>query len=324
VDLRKALAQITQNPECTGFFVIVLVGVEAPYFCTQFLQQISRRVGDLTYFDVEQMNLEEAKAELEISFLGMRRLYVLRNFSQLDAASKKVWISYLQNYHGPHGLFITDMHPAPRSKSKAAPKQVWADSPTQLVIELPDILDKQLYAELFAFFYPTISLDPSFVQQLMKQHVSLDEGCLMMAYQTVVGKQNDAFFEEWYPRLVMHEASLFSLSQYFFARNAKLFLEQWKASKDAFPVEFWTAYWSQQLWQAAQFVAAKTSKQELPSIRLPFSFINTDWKQHSLSSLVNAHNSLYELDYALKNGGTPASLELWYHQCLTQEKSRLY
>ena len=87
------------------------------------------------------------------------------------------------------------------------------------------------------------------------ERLTLDDACRMMNYQTVVGRNGNQFFDQWYTKLVLSEVSLFTLSQYFLGRNTKLFLKQWKACKNDYPPEFWVAYWSEQLWQAAQYVS---------------------------------------------------------------------
>ena len=137
-----------------------------------------------------------------------------------------------------------------------------------------------------------------------------------MGYQSVIGRKSEAFFAQWLSKIITPNKSLFSLSQYLFARQSQAFLQQWKALKDDFPDEFWIAYWSEQLWQAALFVMrAKAQGYDAAkrgAFRLPFSFINKDWQKHNEQSLVAAHDALYKLDYNLKNSAGGHGLELWY------------
>ena len=49
--------------------------------------------------------------------------------------------------------------------------------------------------------------------------------------------------------------------------------------------------------------------------RLPFSFIQRDWQRYaSTKELMNAHASLYQLDYTMKNGGSFELIELFFLQ----------
>jgi hypothetical protein len=45
--------------------------------------------------------------------------------------------------------------------------------------------------------------------------------------------------------------------------------------------------------------------------RLPFSFMQRDWKKTSVHELIQAHDCIYALDYGLKNGGE-FWMELFY------------
>jgi hypothetical protein len=319
MQLQAALRQIAQSPDFPGFFVITLQGYDYPAaFLGGFFRRLKILSGDLMFLDCEQSSLNMCKAHLEMTFLGMRTYYVLSHFTSLDAAAKKDWKSYLESYEGPHTIFLFEsLGAAPRGR-KAVPKKVApSHSSHRLHIELPQTIDRDLYKELFAFLYPSIVPDSSF---MLNDTLDLDDAYRLMSYQVVVGRNSKEFFGSWYPKLVVSEASLFTLSQYLLARNVRLFLPQWRACKDAYPQEFWIAYWSEQVWQAAQFVAAaRTSGAEEAKkgfYRLPFTFLNTDWKRYTPQVLAEAHNELYELDYASKNGGGDYALELWYHRFL--------
>lgn len=323
MQLSVALKKIQQSPELTGLFVVVLQGYDTPSsFLSSFYAQLKNH-NDLTFLDLATSSLNDCKAHLEMSFLGQRRCYVLRNLSTLDAALTKKWNEYLQKYQGPHTLiFFESQGKTPRGSKVPKPKKsLWKDSEIQLVIELGPFVDIPSYTELFTFFY-SVSVDKVFIRTLFsqQQRLLLDDACRMMCYQTVVGRNGSQFFEQWYTKLVLSEVSLFSLSQYFLGRNTKLFLKQWKACKDDFPPEFWIAYWSEQLWQATQYISkAKAygiAEAKIGQFRLPFTFLNNDWQRHSLQSLSKAHDALYSLDHALKNSGGAYALELWYHKFL--------
>jgi hypothetical protein len=315
VQLGPVLKKIQESPELPGLFLVILKGYDTPVsFLSNFYHQLSKRnemKNEVTFIDTEIASLNDCMAQLEMSFLGTRRWYVLKNLSSLDAASKQEWYSYLENYQGPHTVFFYESLGAlPRGNKAPKPKKSqWEDTETQLVIEIPALVDIPLYTELFKFFYPAVGPEQLFIRALFlkQQRLTLDDACRMMSYQTVVGQRCEPFFDQWYTKLVLSEVSLFTLSQYFFGRNTKLFLKQWKACKDDFPSEFWLVYWSEQLWQAAQFIlrvqAYGLQEAKKGVFKLPFSFLQGDWQRHSLQRLTAAHDALYTLDYTLKNSG---------------------
>ena len=139
----------------------------------------------------------------------------------------------------------------------------------------------------------------------------------MMLYQSLVGRNMPLFFKQWYARLITPQKSLFTLSQYFFARQFQPFLKLWKSCEAEFPQEFWVVYWSEQLFHAALFVhRARTkgysvAKEE--AHKLPFSFINNDWQNYTEAQLTTAHQQIYQLDYDMKHGAE-YGLELFYHK----------
>lgn len=319
--LKEALKKIQQSPELPGLFVVMLAGHGMPTSLLSSFYASLKKQNDLTFLEVDLLSFAECQAQFEMSFLGMRKWYVLRNFDSLDAAAKKKWYGYLKTYQGPHTLmFFESLGALPRGRKQPAAKKLpLADTGTTLCIEIPAFVDIPLYTELYRFFYPSIAPEQLFIKTLFaqQQRLSLQDAVRMMSYQTVVGRRCSPFFDQWYTKLVLSEVSLFTLSQYFFGKNPKLFLVQWKACKDDFPSEFWVAYWSEQLWHAAQFIeqAQKYGLAEAKksTSRLPFTFIQTDWKHHSLRSLSAAHDALYTLDYTLKNSGGMYALELWYH-----------
>jgi hypothetical protein len=324
MELKAALTRIKEDSILSGLSVILISGYETPLtFLTAFYQRLTSLEIEVTFLDLESSSLNDCKSQLEMSFLGTRRLYILKGFSSLDTAAKKAWQDYIVRYQGPHlVLFFDSLGSAKRGKEAPSKSTFLGDLHTQLVIELPDTIDAALYKELFNFFYPSISLNPQFVIALFSLHklLTLDDACKVMAYQTVVGRQVSPFFEQWVSKLIVSETSLFTLSESFFSRNPKKFFKLWKGCKETYPVEFWVAYWSEQLCQAVQYVQRARQFGVVEARkgfnRLPFTFINSDYKKYSQLSLSQAHDALYALDYSLKNGGSDSGLELWYHRFL--------
>jgi hypothetical protein len=61
-----------------------------------------------------------------------------------------------------------------------------------------------------------------------------------------------------------------------------------------------------QLKQAGDHLKAKQI-----GTRMPFSFLNRDWKKHNANDLIALHNTLIELDRSLKNGIWSGALDHW-------------
>jgi hypothetical protein len=148
--------------------------------------------------------------------------------------------------------------------------------------------------------------------------MSVDAACLLIRYGMLLGSSVDQFLSQWLPQLISPEQSLFIVSQLLFAKDAKAFFHYWTSIKSEYPDIFWTVYFSEQMWRAAQFVEAATKKSDVKalSFRLPFSFIKKDWQKTSVLELSKAHQALYEVDHALKNGHGTYSLDLFCLQFL--------
>lgn len=318
--ITEFLRMFKDTPDLSGVFAVTFESESYPgYFFSQLLVLIKSHTTCVT-LDSEQYKLGDIKAQLETSFLGSRMLYWVKNTHELDAVTKKAWASYMKNYQGPHCVMYWNAGSPDRVKTES--KEPGFLEPS-LHVELPTLIDPTVYKALYEFFYPTASLDEAFVSRLFcqNQKITLDEACLLMGYQTVVGRKSETFFAQWLTKLITPEKSLFTLSQYLFARQPTLFLQQWKSIKNDFPDEFWVSYWSEQLWQAALFVMRAREQgydvAKKAAYRLPFSFINKDWQKYSQQSLIHAHQFLYKLDYNLKNSAGTHGIELWYQKFLS-------
>ena len=310
MQLPDFLKKIHEKPDLPDVAVVAYESATYPaYFFSLLLAIIKAKTSCVT-LDSELHKLADIKAQLETSFLGSRMLYWVKNTHTLDAATRKSWLSYMKTYQGPHCVlfFVLDAQNS--------------DDERTLNVKLPEHVDAQLYALLYAHFYPTASLDTAFVTKIFghNQKITLDQACMLMGYQTIVGRKSDTFFAQWLSKLVIPEKSLFTLSQYLFGQQSKLFLQQWRELKNDFPDEFWVAYWSEQVWQATLFVARAHTEgfdaAKKGAYRLPFSFINKDWRKYTQESLTAAHTALARLDYNLKNSGGTHGLEMWYHTFL--------
>jgi hypothetical protein len=186
-----------------------------------------------------------------------------------------------------------------------------------IAITIPAALDqKQLTCLIAIFGNDTVLLKN--VTRICKGRdgISLDHACILMHYARLLGANTDQFVHQWLDKILMPERSLFTLSTHFFAKKPKVFFELLGHIGGEYPEIFWVSYWSESLWRAHYYVALNQTKQfgeaKKMSNRLPFSFIQRDWKLHSPSALKKAHQQLYEIDFALKNGASEGMLDLFY------------
>jgi len=248
------------------------------------------------------------KAQLATRFLGNSVLYWMSNLTGLGRRTQEQWFSYLQEYRGPHTIafFITEDTLFPFRKD-------------MVTVSIPDNIScKEMIILQQLLPNKPSKWSKQFLRQLGTRYedIPLDLSCLLLHYALLVGKNSDMFFTEWLDNIMPSQTSLFLLSQHFFAKNTHIFFVKWLQAHSEFNLQFWIAFWSEQLWRATLYVdlANSGSYTEAKKIqfKLPFSFIQCDWKRYHVRELQHAHQFLFDVDYHLKNDGSPCSLDLFY------------
>lgn len=260
--------------------------------------------------DVHTQTNTEIQAQLATSFLGESFIYgVMANTEPLKSFAAVQ--AYLETYEGCHlVIFCTQREHALRERDGV------------VHVTLEDTIDYATYRLLYKFFKQEDLTDTRFAQELFRRSptVPLDSACLLMHYQLFVGKNFQQFFTHWFDRIIEPKHSLFSLSQYLFAKDNQRFYRAWSTVAEEYPPEFWIAFWSEQIWQALLFITiakrdgALVAKKSVS--RLPFSFMQKDWQKYSVETLTHAHDLLYQIDFANKNGAITEGLDLWYAKFL--------
>ncbi len=247
---------------------------------------------------------------LAMSFLGQSEHYWI-NSLLLDAKTSRAVYGDLANYIGPH--------------------QIWLFVETNVALPKPFDLEVVLDLNSANFISSLTQLLPIavnhyrielFLKKVQKSVgvLSLDQLCLVAQYATVM-RDVDEFNQQLVSKIIVSEQSLFDLSRHFLFRDAKSFYSSWIEIYDTYPVQFWLAFWSEQLFKALYFIKFQ-QKQEYQmakqiGFRLPFDFMKTGWKYLSVERLQQVHSDLYKIDYEFKNGSTPEiALELLYAQFL--------
>lgn len=270
-----------------------------PLFVAALARKISH-VSSLTIelFDCALASFAQLQNLLETSFLGQCKIFKVVHYQELDASVKKQISQYLAAYQGPHKVVLAlEDKDAALFKNK---KNVYLDL---------DNLTEQEKKHILAFVADQED------QDLFKQThtLSYDQYVMLLGYQKVLGRNKELFMQEWYQKIVVPKASLFELSQHFFAGNTKKFFPLWNRLKHEYADMFWLSYWSEQVWRAYYVIKLrkqnKTEEAQFFASRLPFSFLQKDWKTLSLEHLKQAHDILYRSDFAAKNGATSEFLD---------------
>lgn len=280
--------------------VVFFVAEQYPLlFINKLLTRLTRTYAlPKTALNLEEIAAADLKAQLSMSFLGQHRLFWLGDCSTLSA---KAWASVqavVKRYPGPHMVVgFCDK-----------------ELPDMLCITLPPAVDVKTCSLLSTVFAD----DEAERAILFAKHVlrtttvlTLDQAVRVAEYGLLAGAGKEAFVDEWLPRVVPAQASLFDLSAALLARDARRFIKQWHAVRLRYPAQFWLAYFSEQLFRAYSYAQAKQGGLDARSLgfRLPFSFVQRDWRQADTAFLCAAHARIAQLDWQLKNGSDELSLD---------------
>lgn len=279
-------------------------------FFSALLQRIKKQYDmPIEIIDLAVHDLASIKGRLETSFLGQTVFCWLRNVSDAPVKVRKELLSYLSTYAGPNRVAFFAYHAdLPRVELR------WLD------LLIPEEIDRNSFVAVATHLY---GMQEVYARQCAPLLVSpqtsmqLDDACLLTHYAMLVGSKNVASFtHEWLDRLIKPKSSLFILSKHFFAKDARNFLPVWLQLSTQYSMQFWIAFWSEQVWSAAAYVSLmrKNDRLEAKKVanRLPVTFLQKNWREYSLRELRNAHDCIYSLDYALKNGSSEFGLDLFY------------
>lgn len=284
-------------------------------FFSETLALIRKKSG-LSVYSVDWVLQSDADMALSLKmlFLGVRAVYWFGNLEELDAARKKKWITFLKNYTGPHLILFYMQTPIKYGQSLHG-----QSSKVRELVVIPETIDKKQCVQLLNIFYPDMVARNQMLAAAVYTRVStlsLDQVYLLKQYGKLIGKNQHDFINQWLSLLIVSEQSLFTLSQYFFAQEPQKFFSLWLTVSLDYPVTFWVAYWSDQLFRACNYVQLMRRRSNVEAkqaaFRLPFSFIHRDWQKYHVKKLCDAHTALYHIDFAIKNGGTEGALDLFY------------
>jgi len=289
--------------------VFIFHGASYPIlFFAKFIEQIKKQYY-LEVIDVVEQDFSANMSRLQTSFLGQSVFYWLKNGPELDEKKANKIVTYLQEYQGPHTVICF-------LQTKSKPTA----STDSLVIDMDEVkVDRECFALIMRFMQP--SLDAKKLNPVVKYissrrlSISLDEVCLISQYLSVCTTVGDDFLE-WLDTILFPDKALFTLSQSFFSKNISSFHAQWQNQSPVYAEAFWLSFWSEQLWRACAVIDLYEKKEfsqaKTMAFRLPFSFIQKDWKKYTIAELRSAHDFVYGMDYQLKNGGESFCFDLFY------------
>lgn len=308
MELRDFITHIHSNDQWQLSPIVCFTGQSYPILFFSQLRsyfKIKKNYSILTLLPDKNIQIN-----LSMSLVTETPLYWLSSLEELSKKEQKELCTFLGTYSGPHRIVLF----IPEELSTCINSR-WT------LIKIPEYCDKLLFSVLADWFSAeaknkreTALLTPALFKQ--KNNFSLDDACLLLYYQAVIGKNISSFVSQCLPQLVSPSTSLFALSQSLFSHDATTFWKQWQQVAMQFSPQFWIAFWSEQLWRATNYIALQRGKQnreaKIMSAKLPFSFVQRDWHRYSALELKNAHDYIYTLDYNLKHGATDYGFDLFY------------
>lgn len=306
MQLQQFISSLQSSQSIQTYPVIYFIGQEYPALFFSQLFDYVRQQKPVQRIDPTMVPMQEVIASLEMSFLGNEHIAWLGNVGELEPKMQKQVFVYSGTYVGPHKLWFF----VPTDLSRNLPD-------TGCIVTLPSTVTLEDYTHICHLFMPSLSDKTKAFKKVFEQHaVSLDIACLLMVYHRVLGRNITSFLDDWLLHIIKPGSSLFTLSTQFFAKDAAAFYHTWHTISQEYPSTFWIVFWSEQLFRAHSVVQCmqqkKPTQAKAVSYRLPFSFMQQDWKRFSLAELQNAHRYVYSLDYAVKNGGNEGYVDLFY------------
>ncbi len=310
------LAQFLKEDQFDQLFLDstpVIFSGPLPYpalFFRLLLDYVKKRSIPVVKLDALQ-GLASIQAQLETSLLGNRTFYWLANVQQLSNKQKDSFLGYIQKYNGPNGVGFF-LEKVKKFKNK---------NTVELSGQL-SLIQAQQVASFFGYNSTRQTLFIKKVFQLL-QSIPLDQFFLLLEYSLLVSIESDEFFNQWLEVIVPSNQSLFTLSSFLFSKKPAEFFAYWHKIKKNYSLPFWIVFWSEQLYKAHWYCfylkqKNRTSARKI-GFRLPFRFLQQEWKQYDNHQLIHAHNFLYTLDFHVKNGSDDFGIEVFYSKFMTDQ-----
>ncbi|MGE0010007.1 MAG: hypothetical protein AB7F19_05715 [Candidatus Babeliales bacterium] len=266
------------------------------------MHRAMRIVHTMQSLDAATISFAEIQTQCNMSFLGAQHIIWLGNVSDLDAKKQQQIVQFCSTYTGPHALWFFY-----NGESTAIRERV----------QLPQTMSFSEYQSFCILWYPQLARSAHTLKDLFKDDaIDLEFAAMLMQYHLVVGKHADLFIDQWAGKLSQSEQSLFTLTTYFFSKQTTPFFRLWKTIEPEYPAVFWASFWSEQLFRAACVIEAmKANNHQLAkkmAYRLPFSFMQKDYKRITIAELQYAHQFMYDYDVHIKNNGSVEFIDIMF------------
>lgn len=323
MNFQQFLAKITEKTWWDAQPIYWFVYTDEEHFPSLFFSKLRKHAQDASSTPVQLLKadqgLDALYAQLETSFLGASWRYII-SCASMESKEIAKFLAYSHQYKGPHTLviFVADEY------AQSLPTQA---GPAQAVVKLDEYVDEATCLKMAATFGYTLSSD---VQKVLHRvfreypRVPFASAFMVIEYTQLAGATpgNEAALLAVLKELLRPDSSLFTLSQLFFAQQPEAFYRYLATVVHLYPEQFWVSFWSEQLYRAFFYVTymQRGNQEEAKKIgvRLPFAFLQRDWRRYSPQKLAQSHAFLYELDTALKNGHGTLGFERFYHAFFKQ------
>ncbi len=267
-------------------------------------------------------NSIQLMSNLQQSFLGQLNFYWLSECDIKATNKNNKTLDLLLTYKGPHFIAFYLNEEKINTKIKSQLKKI-------LTVNIETSIDEQTFKKISSLLNQKIRPEhSSFLSKLFKNSTpTLDQVCMWKNYLKVISRKASNEVYKYLASIILEKnPSLNQLSQLFFAKKAKSFFDLWSKIHNEYPDMFWITFWSEQLFKAYYVVKFLNQKNFVQakkiSFRLPFSFINKDWKNFSLKELEKEHQFIYNNDFKIKTGSTYCFLDLFYLNHFTNQYNK--
>lgn len=297
----------------------VALGADAPLLLYGVRQQLMRHVPGyemLSVMNTATMRPAEVALRLSLQSIGGDHAWWIVNEHEgvLHAIDTHVW-DVCMAYEGASRMVIV----APPGARTLSAEQ-------GLYVELDEACSRESYGMLrsmYSGFSSSLAMT-AFAHEGEQRSVfkSVARAHRMALYEALLGARSEQFWTHWYDDVLAEKESLFTVAGHLLARDRRLFYAAWHRVQEQYPPEFWVTYVLELIWNSLAWVSMKQQgySEKCPLKGLPFSFINRDWRKHTIDDLAAVYNVAVRHVLYHRAGATFVP-ELIFEQVLTSARA---
>lgn len=300
IDFLEWIKQPVVDEICGIGRVIWLTGSTYQPLLVQRILLLFKKQGFIVYHSQSEQEIDSCLHT--VSFVEQRVFYWMSDITGYEAARRDLLLKRAYGYQGVPWIGFFSSEP-PEKKGFSG-----------ISVQFDDRLDQEQCCRLWQALWISDEAMPGWVGKLVAEiflsrtTLATHEALILLDYATILQEKTSDLLRPWLNDLINTDASLYTLASHFFAKNNVAFFAAWNSLKDQYVEQFWTTFWSEQLFRAYWFVYYQSPPQPVAaqkiSVRLPFTFLKKDYKKYSLLELQRAHDDLYRIEWSLKNGST--------------------